>query len=79
MIAKLTLCLLAAATLASCQTTSTVQRDTLAERRATELAAVTGEPAPPAEGPDEIAEDDPQRNPGLVPSPLLRNSAASSL
>jgi len=35
---------------------------------------------PPAEGPEDVAPGparDPTRNPGLVPSPLLRYSAAS--
>ena len=38
------------------------------------------EPAPPAEGPDDIpaVPVDVRRNPGLVPTPLLRDSAASS-
>jgi hypothetical protein len=36
--------------------------------------------APPAEGPDDIpaVPVDVKRNPGLVPTPLLRDSAASS-
>jgi hypothetical protein len=40
----------------------------------------TDEPAPPAEGPEDVAPgpaQDPNRNPGLIPSPLLRYSAAS--
>jgi len=40
----------------------------------------TDEPMPPAEGPEDVAPgpaQDPTRNPGLVPSPLLRYSAAS--
>ncbi len=40
----------------------------------------TDEPMPPAEGPEDVAPGparDPTRNPGLVPSPLLRYSAAS--
>jgi hypothetical protein len=38
------------------------------------------EPAPPAEGPDDIpaVPVDMKRNPGLVPTPLLRDSAASA-
>jgi hypothetical protein len=37
------------------------------------------EPAPPAEGPEDIPAEgprDPARNPALVPSPLLRANAA---
>ena len=40
------------------------------------------EPAPPAEGPEDIPAEgpvDPNRNPGLLPTPLLRASAAGSL
>ena len=48
------------------------------------LAANTGssirvEPAPPAEGPEDIPAEgpiDPNRNPGLLPTPLLRGNAA---
>ena len=45
----------------------------------TDVAAA--EPAPPAEGPEDIpaeAPADPNRNPKLLPTPLLRMSAASS-
>ena len=40
-----------------------------------------GEPAPPAEGPDDVPADAPNNdhgNPTLVPTPALRLSAASS-
>lgn len=40
------------------------------------------EPAPPAEGPEDVpaaGSIDPNRNPGLLPTPLLRASAAGSL
>jgi hypothetical protein len=68
--------------LTACQTTtitpSAKTKPALAER----LAALnTEEPMPPAEGPEDVAPgpaQDPTRNPGLVPSPLLRYSAASA-
>lgn len=44
----------------------------------TEMTA--GEPAPPAQGPEDVPADAPNdvhRNPTLIPSPLLRYSAAS--
>jgi len=74
--------LLAIAFLAACETTAPItptatMKPALAER----LAALnTEEPVPPAEGPEDVAPGqarDPTRNPGLVPSPLLRYSAAS--
>ncbi|HSV62368.1 MAG TPA: hypothetical protein VLH83_03410 [Chthoniobacterales bacterium] len=41
----------------------------------------TTEPAPPAEGPEEVGAgpNDPIKNPAVVPSPLLRNTAAGGL
>ena len=44
--------------------------------------AATIEPAPPAEGPEDVPATgtvDPNRNPGLLPTPLLRGNAAGSL
>jgi hypothetical protein len=68
--------------LAACQTTTMTPtaktKPALAERMA---ALNTEEPMPPAEGPEDVAPgpaQDPTRNPGLVPSPLLRYSAASA-
>ena len=73
--------LLAGAFLTSCQTTSTTKTGTLEERMARYASATSStEPAPPAEGPADVPVDtalDVNRNPALVPSPLLRNSAAS--
>jgi hypothetical protein len=40
------------------------------------------DPAPPAEGPEDVPAEapvDPNRNPGLLPTPLLRTNAASGL
>lgn len=79
---KIATSLLALALLPACQTTtSTAKRGTLEERMKAQYAAVdTAEPAPPAEGPGDIPAEGPNdvnRNPALVPSPLLRNSAAS--
>ncbi|HMJ04760.1 MAG TPA: hypothetical protein VK474_00760 [Chthoniobacterales bacterium] len=86
---KFATCLLALALFTACQSTqSTANRQTLAERT---LASNSGgpaspgsleEPAPPAEGPEDIPAEgpmDPNRNPGLLPTPLLRGSAAAGL
>ena len=82
---KIAACFLSLALLSACSSTQTAQRETLEQRLMAKYAAVdTGagaEPAPPAEGPEDIPADapsDPRRNPKLVPSPLLRISAASS-
>jgi hypothetical protein len=80
-------CLLSLALLPACSTTNmtTASHQTLEERLMAKYASageVPGEePAPPAEGPDDIPADAPadvNRNPALVPTPLLRLSAASS-
>jgi hypothetical protein len=77
--------LLSLALLPACSTTQTADNRTLEQRMMDKYAAVdtTGaEPAPPAEGPDDIPADAPadvNRNPKLVPTPLLRQSAAGSL
>jgi hypothetical protein len=61
------------------------RRTTLREMNAARLASAettstnVNEPAPPAEGPEDIPAEgprDPVRNPALVPSPLLRMNAA---
>lgn len=84
MITKITAGLLALTLLAACETTKTTQRTTLREMNATRLASNDtnlNEPAPPAEGPEDIPSEgprDPGRNPALVPSPLLRVNAAGS-
>lgn len=87
MISKLVTSALALALLGACQSTQTAQRQTLEQRtmaqrqnHATYAANSDVEPAPPAEGPADAPEGpgrDPNRNPALVPSPLLRYSAAS--
>jgi hypothetical protein len=78
-------CLLSLALLPACSTTqTTAQHDTLEQRLTAKYAATETageEPAPPAEGPEDIPADAPQdviHNPTLVPTPLLRVSAASS-
>ena len=87
MITKITAALLAVTLLAACETTKTTQRTTLRETNAARLASADttstnlNEPAPPAEGPEDIPAEgprDPGRNPALVPSPLLRVNAAGS-
>jgi hypothetical protein len=85
MITKITAGLLALTLLAACETTKTTQRTTLREMNAARLASNDtnlNEPAPPAEGPEDIPSEgprDPGRNPALVPSPLLRTNAAGGL
>jgi hypothetical protein len=83
MITKITAGLLALTLLAACETTKTTQRTTLRETNAARLASNDtnlNEPAPPAEGPEDVppGPGDPGRNPSLVPSPLLRVNAAGS-
>jgi hypothetical protein len=83
MITKIAAGLLAVTLLASCtSTTTTTKRTTLRETNAARLAGTdTTDPAPPAEGPEEVGAgpNDPVQNPALVPSPLLRSSAAGGL
>ena len=82
MITKITAGLLAITLLGACTTTKTTQRTTLRETTAARLAAADAtDVMPPAEGPEEVGAGplDPARNPALVPSPLLRRSAAGGL
>ncbi|MEO5721637.1 MAG: hypothetical protein ABIR71_09230 [Chthoniobacterales bacterium] len=83
MIIKISSCLLALSVFTACQSTSTANRQTLAQRVASNSSATSvQEPPPPAEGPEDIPAEgpmDPNRNPGLVPTPLLRENAAASL
>jgi len=89
MIIKIAVCLLALSFFAGCQsaptTSATTGRTTLEQRAASQYAsnsAVIEEPAPPAEGPEDISADgpvDPTRNPALLPTPLLRSNAAAGL
>jgi hypothetical protein len=78
--------MLCAAFLAACSTTSSVttaERQTLEQRLNAKYAGVdlnSQEPAPPAEGPEDVpaaGPDDVDRNPILLPSPLLRYWASS--
>jgi hypothetical protein len=86
MILKIVTPVFAFALLSACQTTQTAQRQTLEQRTLAERQSHASyaansdvEPPPPAEGPQDAPEGagDPNRNPALVPSPLLRYSAAS--
>ncbi|MFZ3374576.1 MAG: hypothetical protein WA183_03395 [Chthoniobacterales bacterium] len=76
--------LLSLSLLSACSTTTqtTTVNQTSEQRMAAKYASIENaeEPAPPAEGPDDIpaVPVDVKRNPGLVPTPLLRDSAASS-
>jgi hypothetical protein len=68
--------------LTACQTATVTPTAKMKPALAERMAALnTEEPMPPAEGPEDVAPgpaQDPTRNPGLVPSPLLRYSAASA-
>jgi uncharacterized lipoprotein len=82
MITKIAAGLLSVTLLAACSSTTTTQRTTLRETNAARLAAAdTTDPMPPAEGPEDVGvgPNDPAKNPALVPSPLLRRSAAGGL
>ena len=83
MIIKIASCLLALGFLSSCASTQVTKTGTLEERMKQQYASANtaAEPAPPAEGPEDVPAEGPydvHRNPALVPSPLLRASAASS-
>ncbi len=82
MIIKIATCLLAVGFFTSCASTQVTKTGTLEERMKQQNASAYAlvEPAPPAEGPEDVpaeAPSDVHRNPALVPSPLLRASAAS--
>ncbi|MFL6584228.1 MAG: hypothetical protein ACJ8KU_06890 [Chthoniobacterales bacterium] len=86
MITKIAACLMTVALFGACTTTSTTaKRETLREmqaRYATSDVNSLNEPPPPAEGPEDVPAEGPAdvlRNPGLVPTPLLRNNAAGGL
>ena len=86
MITKIAACLLTVAFFTSCSTTQTAsKRTTLREQYASNAnasSAYSTEPAPPAEGPEDIPAEgprDPIRNPALVPTPLIRMNAAGGL
>jgi hypothetical protein len=85
MMTKIAACLLTVGLMTACETTkTTTKRETLREmttRYASNDSASSTEPAPPAEGPEDIPAErpsDPLRNPALVPSPLLRANAVGS-
>ena len=88
MIIKIATCLLALSALTACQTTQSTAggRQTLEQRMLAQNTAMDpnsiDEPAPPAEGPEDVPGEgpmDPNRNPGLLPTPLLRSNAAAGL
>lgn len=84
MITKIAASLLLVSMLAACETTKTTKRETVREmtsRYASNDANNLNEPPPPAEGPEDVPAEGPAeitRNPGLVPTPLLRGNAAAS-
>ncbi|MEY2558796.1 MAG: hypothetical protein QOE34_2221 [Verrucomicrobiota bacterium] len=80
MMTKIAACLLAVSVLTACETTRTTKRETLREMNTRYASNTTSstEPAPPAEGPEDVPAEGPadlNRNPALVPSPLLRANA----
>jgi hypothetical protein len=81
MMIKIAACLLALGFLTACESTKTTKRETIREmtaRYASNAPSTQNEPAPPAEGPEDVPADrpmDPTQNPALVPSPLLRANA----
>ena len=92
MMIKIATCLLALSMFSACQSTQSTastastapaaRRQTLAERTlaANTSAATSGAEAPIAAGPEDIPAEgpvDPNRNPALLPTPLLRSSAAA--
>jgi hypothetical protein len=83
MIIKIATCLLALSIFTSCETTqSTAKHDTLADRMLAQNSAGTAaDPAPPSAGPEAVGEGptEPDRNPALLPTPLLRQNAAAGL
>ncbi len=83
MIIKIAACLLILNFLAACESTKTTKRETLRQTTSRYASNSTTliEPAPPAEGPEDVPTDrplDPTQNSALVPSPLLRASAIGS-
>jgi hypothetical protein len=83
MMIKIAACLLALGFLAACESTKTTKRETLREMTARyasneSASSSLNEPAPPAEGPEDVPANrpmDPVENPALVPTPLLRTNA----
>ncbi len=81
-------CLISLALLPACSSTSqttaghqTLEQRLMAKHASADTAAKEDEPAPPAEGPHDIPPDVPNNvtsNPALVPTPVLRYSAASA-
>lgn len=87
MMIKIAACLLALGFLAACETTTTTKRETIREMTARyasndSASSNLNEPAPPAEGPEDLPANrpmDPIENPALLPTPLLRTSAIGGL
>lgn len=86
MMIKIAACLLTVSLFGACTTTSTTttKRQTIREMTSASYASNSNslnEPPPPAEGPEDVPAEGPSevlRNPGLVPTPLLRGNAAGS-
>ena len=81
---KIAACLLTLGLLAACETTTTTKRETIRETQNRYASnASLNEPAPPAEGPEDVPPPrsslNPNENPALVPTPLLRANAMGGL
>jgi hypothetical protein len=87
MMTKIAACLLTVALCTACTSTQTAsKRTTLREMyaNADSSSYSATNPAPPAEGPEDLnaaaaGPSNPERNPALVPTPLLRTNAAGGL
>ncbi|MEP6810214.1 MAG: hypothetical protein ABI992_08210 [Chthoniobacterales bacterium] len=79
---KIATCLLALSFFTACQSTKTASTRQSMSQRVAANTRTSANPAPPAEGPEDVPAEgpiDPNRNPGLLPTPLLRANAASGL
>lgn len=87
MMIKTAACLLALSFLTACQSsTTTTKRETVRDITSRYASnpdtAASNQPAPVAEGPEDVPADrpmDPTQDPALVPTPLLRSSAIGGL
>ena len=82
MIIKIATCLLALSFFTACESTSTASRQTLAQRVAANNGLDSMNRPRPRKVPKIFPRKvrlDPNRNPGLLPTPLLRANAAAGL
>ena len=89
MMIKIAACLLTLGFFAACQSSTTAKRETIREMTSRYAAADTSVPssdingpAPVAAGPEDVpanVSSDPNENPALLPTPLLRTTAMGGL